>query len=137
MSLHSNRRLWQKHVLAENRRSVPGLLATLCDEPVYEVMATGERHRGREAVAAFYAGLFQAVPDAGFDLVSVAVGENCVMEESVLRGTHQGEWMGMPATGRTIVLPLIIVFPIEGGVFTGERMYFDMGTLRRCLGQQP
>jgi hypothetical protein len=35
MSVHQNKRLWQRHVLAENRRSINGLLATLADEPVY------------------------------------------------------------------------------------------------------
>ena len=32
MSLHANKRLWQRHVLAENRRSIEGLLATLSAE---------------------------------------------------------------------------------------------------------
>jgi steroid delta-isomerase-like uncharacterized protein len=99
------------------------------------VRGTGEEHRGREAVAAIYTGLFEAVPDAGFDLVGVTVGETSVVEESVLTGTHQGTWMGLAATGRRIELPLTIVFPVEDGRFTGERMYFDMGTLRRCLGR--
>jgi hypothetical protein len=54
MSRHAIKRLWQKHVLAENRRSIEGLLATLCAEPVYEVMATGEQFAGREGVARFY-----------------------------------------------------------------------------------
>lgn len=135
MSLHQNKRLWQKHVLAENRRSIEGLLDTLCDEPVYTIMATGEEHRGREAVAAFYRGLFEAVPDATFDLVSAFVAAEGVVEESVLRGTHRGKWMGVEATGRPIELPLTIVFPIEDGQILGERMYFDMATLLRCLGQ--
>ena len=135
MSIHQNKRLWQKHVLAENRRSIEGLLATLCDEPVYKVMATGEEHRGKDAVAAFYRGLFEALPDATFDLAAVFVGEEGVVEESVLRGTHQGKWMGVEATGRTIELPLTIVFPMKDGQILGERLYYDMRTLMRCLGQ--
>jgi len=134
MSLHQNKRLWQKHVLAENRRSIEGLLATLCDEPVYKVMATGEEHRGKDAVAAFYRGLFEALPDATFDLAAVFVGEEGVVEESVLRGTHRGKWMGAEASGRTIELPLTIVFPMKDGVILGERLYFDMVTLMRQLG---
>ena len=63
MSLHANKRLWQRHVLAENRRSIEGLLATLNAEPLYVIMATGARHHGRAAVAAFYTGLFEV--DAG------------------------------------------------------------------------
>jgi len=133
MSLHANRRLWQRHVLAENRRSIAGLLDTLCDEPMYVVMATGQRHHGRHAVAAFYASLFEGVPDASFDLIAVFVGEEGVVEESVLRGTHQGALFGIPATGRVIELPLTIVFPMKDGHILGERLYFDMDTLRSCL----
>jgi steroid delta-isomerase-like uncharacterized protein len=135
MSLHQNRRLWQKHVLAENRRSIEGLLDTLCDEPVYTIMATGEEFRGKQAVASFYTGLFEAVPDATFDLVNAFVGEEGVVEESVLRGAHRGKWMGVEATGRAIHLPLTIVFPMKNSQILGERLYFDMGTLMRCLGK--
>ena len=134
MSLHQNKRLWQKHVLAENRRSIQGLLDTLCDEPVYKIMATGEEHRGRDAVAAFYLGLFEAVPDATFDLVNVYIGEAGVVEESVLRGTHQGKWMGVEPAGMKIELPLTIVFPMQDGAILGERLYFDLATLVRQLG---
>jgi steroid delta-isomerase-like uncharacterized protein len=134
MGLHQNRRLWQKHVLAENRRSVQGLLDTLCDEPVYTIMATGEEYRGKDAVATFYRGLFAGVPDATFDLITAFVGEEGVVEESVLRGTHQGMLFGMPPTGRKFELPLIIVFPMKDGQILGERMYFDLRTLLKQLG---
>ena len=134
MSIHANKRLWQKHVLAENRRSIEGLLATLSAEPVYEIMATGEKHVGRAAVAAFYNGLFAAMPDVTFDLVNVYIGENGVVEESVLVGTHTGPLFGLAATGRPVRLPLTIVFPIQAGQILGERLYFDLDSLQRQLG---
>lgn len=133
MSLHQIERLWQKHVLAENRRSIEGLLDTLCEEPVYKVMATGEEYRGREAVASFYLGLFEAVPDAKFDLINVFISDAGVVEESVLQGTHQGKWMGVEPSGNKIDLPLTIVFPMQDGKILGERLYFDLGTLLRQL----
>ncbi len=136
MTIHQNRRLWQRHVLAENRRNIEGLLDTLCDEPVYTLMATGEEHRGKEAVAAFYSGLFTALPDAAFDLINVYVSEAGVVEESVLRGTHRGEWMGVAPTGRPVRLPMTIVFPMAAGRILGERLYFDMATLLHCLGRE-
>ncbi len=134
MSLHANKRLWQKHVLAENRRSIEGLLATLCPEPVYEVMATGEKHVGPEAVAVFYRGLFEAMPDVTFDLINVFIAEAGVVEESVMRGTHTGPLFGFPASGRSVRLPLTIVFPMQAGRILGERLYFDLDTLRRQTG---
>jgi steroid delta-isomerase-like uncharacterized protein len=134
MSLHENKRLWQRHVLAENRRSIDGLLATLSAEPVYEVMATGALHRGREAVAAFYNGLFVSMPDVNFELVDVTIGENGVVEESVMAGTHTGDLFGLPPSGRPVRLPLIIVFPMRAGQILGERLYFDLDGLQRQIG---
>lgn len=133
MSLHSNKRLWQKHVLAENRRSIEGLLETLCAEPVYEIMATGATPRGREAVANFYRGLFEATPDVTFELVERFIGEEGVVEESVRVGPPTGSLFGLPATGKPIRLPLTIVFPMKDGEILGERMYFDMDSLYRQL----
>jgi carboxymethylenebutenolidase len=120
-------------VLAENRRSIEGLLATLCAQPVYTVMASGAEFRGREAVAGFYRGLFAAMPDATFDLVRAFVSEDGVMEESLLRGTPIAPWNGLPPTGRAIALPLVIVFPMKDGEIQGERLYFDMDSARRQL----
>src|SRR5437868_3791445 len=134
MSLHSNKRLWQRHVLAENRRSIDGLLATLSAEPLYTIIATGAEHRGRQAVAAFYTGLFESMPDVTFNLQDVFIGENGVVEESVLAGRHTGSLFGLAPTGRPLRLPLTIVFPMHAGQILGERMYFDMDSLQRQLG---
>jgi steroid delta-isomerase-like uncharacterized protein len=132
--LHENRRLWQRHVLAENRRSIDDLLETLCADPIYKIMATSATFKGREQVAQFYIGLFEGVPDATFELINAFVGEEGVVEESILRGIHGGTLFGIPATGREIALPLTIVFPILNGLIMGERLYFDLATLARELG---
>jgi steroid delta-isomerase-like uncharacterized protein len=132
--LHHNKRLWQKHVLAENRRDIPGLLATLIDDPLYIVMATGQEYKGKEGVASFYQGLFDGLPDATFDLVGVTIGEEMVVEESRFWGTHNGPLFNIPATGKYVTFPLIIMFPVVGEKFGGERMYFDMNTLLHGMG---
>ncbi len=132
--IHQNRRLWQRHVLAENRRSIDGLLETLCADPIYKIMASSATFKGKDQVAQFYTGLFDGVPDANFELINAFVGEEGVVEESILRGTHGGTLFGIPATGRIIALPLTIVFPIINGQIMGERLYFDLATLAKQLG---
>ncbi len=132
--LHENRRLWQRHVLAENRRNIAGLLETLCDDPIYKIMATSATFKGPDRVTEFYEGLFEGVPDATFELINAFVGEEGVVEESILRGTQRGILFGVPPTGREIALPLTIVFPILQGQIMGERLYFDLATLARQLG---
>jgi steroid delta-isomerase-like uncharacterized protein len=131
--LHENRRLWQRHVLAENRRSIEGLLETLCAEPIYKIMATSATFKGHEQVAQFYRGLFEGVPDANFELINVFVSEEGVVEESILRGVQRGVLFGVPPTNREIALPMTIVFPILNGKILGERLYFDLATLARQL----
>ncbi len=133
MSLHYNKRLWQKHVLAENRRDIPGLLATLVEDPLYFIMATGLEYRGKEGVTSFYQGLFDGMPDANFNLKSVTIDEAMVIEESVFTGTHTGPLFNLPPSGQYITFPLIIMFPLVGDKFWGERMYFDMYTLLRQM----
>jgi steroid delta-isomerase-like uncharacterized protein len=132
--LHENRRVWQRHVLAENRRSIEGLLDTLCADPIYKIMATSATFKGKEQVAQFYTGLFEGVPDANFELINTFVSEEGVVEESILRGTQRGALFGLPPTGREIALPMTIVFPILKGQIMGERLYFDLATLARELG---
>ena len=134
MSIHQNRRAWQRHVLAENRRSIEGLLETLCAEPIYQIMATQEKYQGKEEVAKFYRTLFEGVPEAQFELINVFVGEEGVVEESILHGHHRGALFGLAATGREIALPLTIVFPMRNGEILGEHLYFDLLTLARQLG---
>lgn len=132
--LHFVKRLWQKHVLAENRRDIPGLLATLTDDPLYEIMATGLQYKGKEGVASFYQGLFDGMPDANFNLKTVTIGEEMVVEESVFVGTHTGPLFNIPPSGHFVTFPLIIMFPFTGEKFSGERMYFDMNTLLKQMG---
>jgi steroid delta-isomerase-like uncharacterized protein len=132
--MHENRRLWQRHVLAENRRSIEGLLETLCDDPIYKIMAMNATFKGREQVAQFYTGLFEGVPDATFELINAFIGEEGVVEESILRGTQRGVLFGIPPTGHEVALPLTIVFPILNHQIMGERLYFDLATLARQLG---
>ncbi len=133
-TLHQLKRLWQRHVLAENRRDIPGLLATLVDEPQYTIMATGQTYDGKSGVAAFYQGLFDGLPDATFDLQTVTIGEEMVVEESRFRGTHNGALFEIPPTGKFVTFPLIIMFPVVSDKFYGERMYFDMNTLLHQMG---
>ena len=62
------RELWKRHSIAEENRDLPGLLSTLTEDCVYELVQTGHRWEGREGAARFYGGLLGAFPDIDFDL---------------------------------------------------------------------
>ena len=55
----------------------------------------------------------QTFPDWHSRLEALIAEGDLVAERFTARGTHRGELMGVPGTGRTIVLPGINVFRIE------------------------
>jgi carboxymethylenebutenolidase len=131
--VQENRRVWQRHLMAENRRNLEALLENLCADPIYKIMATSVTFKGPEQVRKFYADLFEGVPDANFELVNSFVGEEGAVAESILRGAQHGFWLGVPPTGREIALPMSIVVPMMHSQILGERLYFDLATLARQL----
>ena len=48
------RELWKRHSKAEDNRDLPGLISTLTDDCVYELVQTGHRWEGHEGAARFY-----------------------------------------------------------------------------------
>jgi predicted ester cyclase len=127
------KRLWVQHSLAEDKRDIPGLLATLTDDAEYTIVPTGQSWHGLDGVRAFYKELFAAFPDNRFALTEIVVGPQGVFEAARLTGTNLGPWAGVTASGLPVDLEVLILFPWDPQArrFTGERIWFDRGTLPR------
>src|SRR5215469_10832562 len=130
------RRLWIKHSIAEDRRDLDGLIATLAEGCVYELMKTGERWEGHCGARAFYTGFLGVFPDAHFDLTDIVIGPQGVFEVATLTGHHQGRWAGspwadVPPTGQAITMPVLIYFPWNPSaeLFDGEKIWTDLPDL--------
>jgi predicted ester cyclase len=125
------RRLWIRHSIAEDKRDLDGLIATLSEDCVYEIMPTGQRWEGHNGARAFYTTFLRAFPDVHFDLIDIVIGPQGVIEVAWMAGTHQGEWAGMAPTGQPVRLQIIIHFPWDPAAqkFAGENIYFDRAAL--------
>ena len=121
------KRLWVRHSIAEDRRDIDGLVATLAQDCVYEIAVTGQRWDGHAGARAFYTELFSAFPDNAFALSEIVVGPQGVFEVATLTGTNQGPWAGAPPSGLAVALEVLILFPWDpaSGLFLGERIWFD------------
>jgi predicted ester cyclase len=119
------RELWKRHSIAEENRDLPGLLSTLTEDCVYELVQTGHRWEGHEGAARFYGGLLGAFPDVDFDLTEIVIGPQGVCEEADVTGTHEAEWLGIPPSGERLTWKVAIFFPWdrERRLFRGERVY--------------
>src|SRR3954451_15453192 len=105
------RELWKRHSVAEDKRDLPGLLATLTEDCVYELVQTGHRWEGHQGAARFYGGLLGSFPDIHFHLTSIVIGPQGVCEEAEVTGTHEAEWLGVPPTGERLPLAGEHLFP--------------------------
>jgi predicted ester cyclase len=126
------KRLWVRHSIAEDRRDIDGLIATLAPDCVYEIVVTGQRWEGHAGARQFYTELFAAFPDNRFALTEIVVGPQGVFEVATLTGTNQGPWAGAAPSGLPVSLQVLILFPWDPatGRFTGERIWFDRGAIR-------
>jgi len=59
-----------------------------------------------------------------------------VVVRFTLRATHRGEFMGVPATGKKVAVPGIIIYRIANGKITEHWMQIDSGGLMQQLGVQ-
>jgi predicted ester cyclase len=119
------RELWKRHSIAEDKRDLPGLLSTLTEDCVYELVQTGHRWEGHEGAARFYAGLLGGFPDIDFGLTNIVIGPQGVCEEADVTGTFENAWLGVPPTGERLSWQVTIFFPWnrEQRLFSGERVY--------------
>jgi predicted ester cyclase len=125
------RRLWINHSKAEDGRDLQGLIDTLAEDCVYEIVPTGQRWEGHDGAQAFYTGFLGAFPDVKFDLTDIVIGPQGVFEVATMTGTHRGAWAGLAPTGRPVRLTILIHFPWDpaAGKFAGEKIYFDRAAL--------
>ncbi|TMK94936.1 MAG: ester cyclase [Actinobacteria bacterium] len=121
------RELWKRHSLAEDARDLPGLISTLTEDCVYELVQSGHRWEGHEGATRFYTELLTAFPDIHFDLTDIVIGPQGVCEEARVTGTHKGRWLDAEPTGELLQWRVVIFFPWdrEARRFRGEKVYTD------------
>ena len=90
------------------------------------------REEGLEKVKRFHS----IFPDINFSIEEViAVGDK-VISRYIMRGTHQGEFQGIPATGNKVEISGITISRIENGKIVEEREERDMLGFMQQLGME-
>jgi steroid delta-isomerase-like uncharacterized protein len=121
------------HMAAENAHQFEQGIAFFA-RPQYHLVATGEIWDGADGVSRLMQENVRAFPDFHYEVERMHHGDEAIVVEGTFHGTHEGTWRGLPATGRRVEFPMLIVFPFEGEDMMGERIYFDLNTPLRQLG---
>jgi steroid delta-isomerase-like uncharacterized protein len=87
----------------------------------------------KQVVGAFITGF----PDMHITLEQVIAEGDKVASQGRMRGTHTGDFMGIPATGKAIDITYIDIWRIENGKAMENWVQLDMMGLMQQLGVIP
>jgi steroid delta-isomerase-like uncharacterized protein len=125
----------EEHIRLENAHDLQGVLGTFGDRARYDDEAWDEHYDGRDGVRSFYTQLMAALPNLVIEVQRTHVTDDVIVVEVMIRGTHLGAWRGLPATGRRVEVPLCGIYTFDADDrLTGEKVYYDRGTVLRQLG---
>lgn len=88
--------------------------------------AAGHGEFGR----AFYAGF----PDIAHHIDEALVAGDRVVTRFTARGTHTGDFMGIPATGRPVTIVAFVILTVQDGKVARLQAIFDQMGLMKQLG---
>jgi steroid delta-isomerase-like uncharacterized protein len=80
--------------------------------------------------------LHSAFPDINFSIEELIAAGDKVICRYIMRGTHQGEFQGIPVTGNKVEISGIIISRIENGKIVEEREDWDMLGFMQQLGME-
>lgn len=89
---------------------------------------------GLAGVQAFASAFTTAFPDASYTIDSQETEDEMVRTQVTYHGTHRGELMGIPATGRQAIVPVVITDRITGGKIAESWSEWDSNDMMRQLG---
>lgn len=73
---------------------------------------------GREAIEQYFEGFRETFPDLQAEVELLVAEDDFVAVRNAYTGTHEGEFMGIPATGETVTFVGKVFFRIKEGQIT-------------------
>ena len=92
------------------------------------------RAEGRKAIELSFAAIFRVFPDWTLVGESPCITGNRVMQLCKCGGTQQGDFMGVPGTGKRTEFDCVLIFDIEDGQIKREKRIYDFTGMLIQLG---
>jgi steroid delta-isomerase-like uncharacterized protein len=131
-----NKDLYRKMVEAWNRGDYEYRKGGEAPEYVYYYPSGNPKSMSREETIEMIKGIREGFPDSIWTLEElVAVGDT-VIARNIFRGTHKGNFQGVPTTGNRIDISSIIIARIKNGKVVEEREDYDSLGMMQQLGME-
>lgn len=93
--------------------------------------------QGLPGVKALITSLRTAFPDLNATVDEQIAEGDKVVSRVTMSGTHQGEFMGMPATGKSFTIPGVSIWEVRGDMLISEWVTWDSMSMMQQLGLVP
>jgi steroid delta-isomerase-like uncharacterized protein len=121
-----------------SKHDLDGFLDLVADDMIeHEELPFPEANGGKAGVGALFQSLFAAFPDFEMVVEDTIVEDDKAVIRVRAQGTHHGEFMGIPATGRRIEVPLIDIMRIRDGKIAEHWGVMDNAAMMQQLGMAP
>jgi steroid delta-isomerase-like uncharacterized protein len=127
-----NRRVIEEGINQRNQAIFDELSA-----PDFVWHTTSKTLQGREPAREFLSMFFTAFPDGHFTIEDMIAEGDTVVTRLTFRGTHQGNFMGIPPTGKQVNVAEIAILLIANGKAVEQWTSLDMLGLMQQLGVVP
>ncbi|WP_319457018.1 MULTISPECIES: ester cyclase [unclassified Mycobacterium] len=128
-----NAALVRRWVELTNERQFEELRELWADDLVLHQGDDLEDIRGFDAFAQLLGAFYAGFPDLRIAVEDVIASDDLVLMRSTSRGTHTGEFMGIPPTGRSVEFPGIGTYRIAEGKIVEEWFNDDLHGLMRVI----
>jgi steroid delta-isomerase-like uncharacterized protein len=137
MSVSDNKLLTRGFYASINQRNLDALDELISEDFVEHEQFPGLPTTGRKAVQAALDVFLGAFPDVQFAVDDIIGEDDKIVVRGRLSGTHQGEFMGIPATNKSFEVGFIDILEIHDGQATAHWGQTDQGAMMQQLGLAP
>lgn len=90
----------------------------------------------RDEEMEFVKSLWNGLPNIAWTIDDIFAGDDRVFARLTARGNHEGEFMGIAATGNPFIVSIFLAFRLENGMLVESREEGDMLGLMQQLGME-
>ena len=118
------------------RQNVGALDDLLTDDFMEHIPAPGQS-TDRQGAKMFISHMLQAFPDLDFEIQLQIAENDTISVIGTMTGTHDGEFLGVPPTGRPIRVQVMDTSTVRDGKFSDHWGLIDVPTLMNQVGMTP
>ena len=136
MSLEANKALVRRFVEEVQSQHKLTVVDEIMDPHMIDHAAEASQNSA-ETFKKFFSGFIAAFPDVKAVIHNQVAEGDKVVTHKTFHGTHKGEFMGIPPTGKKVAIEVIDIFRIAGGKFAEHWAVADMMSVMQQLGVIP